>query len=850
MKLKRSDSVSFYIFSVCALSLMVIIFGIIIYLITAHEMKRQLGNRALGVASTAAAILEEKPAEYRAFIKTLDTSSDYYIKTKRLLEKIRFENPDNIAFLTMEVKFSENEVMYPLIGEREGTPTYSPPGTVEPITPIRKRAYDTQSAVIGDFVTTKWGTLLSAYVPVFDNRNGEFIGLAGTDISKDQYDAIMQKFLATIIVSIAITIIMGYIIIRQGIAKIITDRKSESKSAFLSNISHEIRTPLNAVLGLLEVEIQKDLPEKTKKNLRKIHDSGSLLLEIINDILDISKIESGNFEIISSEYDLSSLISDTVQLNIVRIGSKHITFCLEIDETAPARLIGDELRLKQILNNLLSNAIKYTEEGSITLSVTWRQNETGFLSFTITDTGRGIRKENMEKLFNAYTQFEVAANRNTQGTGLGLSITKGLVENMGGTITAESEYGRGSIFRVQIPQHAVGETIIGRETAKNLCNFQFSDSRREHDGNFVRHRMPYGKVLVVDDFEINLDVMTGILMPYCLQVDTVLSGKEAIEMIRAEEPRYDLIFMDHMMPEMDGIETGRVIREIDSDYARNVPMIALTANAIAGNREMFLENGFNDFISKPVDIKRLDAVLNRWIRDKQSEETLKSAEILIQSENDAPESEKTGAEKADMESWFMERPIEGIDFKASLAVFGKEAFIPVLKSFTVHTPAQLLEMADNLQNSLPDYAIRVHGLKGACNNICAKEVAALAFELEKAAKAGNIDFVRANHGKLETTLNTMLENLNAVLAEWDAMTPVQEKEKRQEPDRELLTRLKEAVEFFNSTQIDEIVNELEKYRYEIGEELIQQLRQQADNFDYDAMLESLRGGPLRSFNEK
>jgi CheY-like chemotaxis protein len=361
--------------------------------------------------------------------------------------------------------------------------------------------------------------------------------------------------------------------------------------------------------------------------------------------------------------------------------------------------------------------------------------------------------------------------------------------------------------------------------------------------------MPYGKVLVVDDFQTNLDVMTGILMPYRLQVDTALRGKEAIEKIRAENPRYDLIFMDHMMPEMDGIETGRIIREINSDYARKVPVIALTANAIAGNREMFLENGFNDFISKPVDIKRLDAVLNRWIRDKQSEETVKNAEILARNEGEAPQPEGTEAEKIDLESWFMEHPVEGVNFKEFFTVFGKDAFLPVLKSFTRHTPAQLLEMADNLQNSLPDYAIRVHGLKGACNNICAKETAGLAFELEKAAKAGDIDFARANHGKLKERVTAMLESLNAVLAEWDALTPVPEKEKRQEPDRELLARLKEAVDFFNSTQIDEIINELEKYHYESGEELIQQLHRQAENFDYDAMLESLREGQPRGSHE-
>jgi HPt (histidine-containing phosphotransfer) domain-containing protein len=202
-----------------------------------------------------------------------------------------------------------------------------------------------------------------------------------------------------------------------------------------------------------------------------------------------------------------------------------------------------------------------------------------------------------------------------------------------------------------------------------------------------------------------------------------------------------------------------------------------------------------------------------------------------------------------MESWFLERQIEGIDFRESLAVFGRDAFLPVLKSFTRHTASQLLEMADNLQNSLPDYAIRVHGLKGVCNNICAKEAAGLAFELEKASKAGDIDFVRAHHGKFEKTLTAMLEKLEVILAEWDAMAPVQEKEKRQEPDRELLASLKEAAEYFYSTKINEIVSELEKYHYENGEELIQQLRRQADNFDYDAMLESLQGEQLRGSGE-
>ncbi|MDR1950211.1 MAG: response regulator, partial [Spirochaetaceae bacterium] len=391
---------------------------------------------------------------------------------------------------------------------------------------------------------------------------------------------------------------------------------SRAKSEFLATMSHEIRTPLNAIIGLSEIELQKNLAADVRSDLEKIHNSGSILLGIINDILDISKIEAGSFELIPVEYDTPSLLNDTVQLNIVRIGSKPITFSLDIDETLPARLFGDELRVKQILNNLLSNAFKYTREGLVKLRLKWEQREDdAYLVFTVEDTGQGIKPEDMDKLFSEYSQLDTRANRKIEGTGLGLSITRRLTEMMGGTITVESEYGRGSIFTVGLRQGIVGDQPIGKELAENLMSFRFIETRRNRGRNLVRSYMPYGKVLVVDDVVTNLDVARGLMLPYGLTIDCVNNGREAIDRIRNGAIQYDAVFMDHMMPGIDGIEATRIIRkEIGTEYAKTVPIIALTANALAGNEEMFLAAGFNAFIAKPIDIMRLDVILNQWVR--------------------------------------------------------------------------------------------------------------------------------------------------------------------------------------------------------------------------------------------
>ena len=441
--------------------------------------------------------------------------------------------------------------------------------------------------------------------------NGWYVGVVMPTAS--YYADLYTTILLLVALGVILAAILSYILLRLSSARLKADEENRHKSSFLATMSHELRTPMNAVIGIAQIQMQKpDISDDNKAAFEKIYHSGSDLLGIINDILDMSKIETGKLELIEAPYNTPSLINDAAQLNIVRIGAKPIDFILEIDHSLPSVMYGDELRLKQILNNLLSNAIKYTQKGSVKLTVKHTAlDEEITLIFIVEDTGQGMKPEDMEQLFAAYQRFNKAANRYTEGTGIGLSITKSLVEIMGGTIDVKSEYGKGSTFTVTVKQRPVDNSPIGQETSARLSGFSYTEQKQPQDINVVHEEMQYGKVLIVDDVDINLYVAEGLLSPYGLSIDKALSGFEAIEMVNSGAV-YDIIFMDHMMPKMDGIETTRKLREQGYKGA----IVALTANALVGNEKMFKENGFNEFLSKPMDTRHLDEILERYIRDR------------------------------------------------------------------------------------------------------------------------------------------------------------------------------------------------------------------------------------------
>jgi signal transduction histidine kinase len=401
----------------------------------------------------------------------------------------------------------------------------------------------------------------------------------------------------------------------------VAENANKAKSSFLANMSHEMRTPMNAIVGLTDLLLEaEEIESEIKDSLRKVNTAANTLMGLINDVLDISKIEAGRQELMPVQYEIASLLNDIIILNILRIEDKPIIFKLEINEDIPYSFFGDDLRVKQILNNLLSNAFKYTKEGTVTLNVDFKREDAGVWVFVdIRDTGIGIRPQDLGKLFSDYNQVNTNANREIEGTGLGLSITKKFVDLMGGEISVESEFGRGTVFHVRILQGFVTEKSIGKDIAENLRNLNYSNDKGKIKEKFVRPELNYARVLVVDDLSINLDVAAEMLCKYKMYVDCVTSGKEAVDRIFSQHPVYDAIFMDHMMPEMDGIEAAQKIRTMGTKYAQSIPIIALTANVIAGNEKMFLDNGFNAFLPKPFNIMALDAIVQMWIRDKSKE---------------------------------------------------------------------------------------------------------------------------------------------------------------------------------------------------------------------------------------
>jgi signal transduction histidine kinase/CheY-like chemotaxis protein/HPt (histidine-containing phosphotransfer) domain-containing protein len=676
---------------------------------------------------------------------------------------------------------------------------------------------------------------------------------------------------------------------------------NRTKSNFLASMSHEIRTPMNAITGMAELLLRGKLSDEARSYAQDIKQAGSNLISIINDILDFSKIEAGKLEIIPGKYMLSSLVNDTVNIIRMRLMEKPIRFYTNIDGNIPNNLIGDEVRLRQVILNLLSNAVKYSDKGHIGLSITIQKQEAGqvWLKITVIDTGMGIKPEDQTKLFGNFVQVDTRKNRSVEGTGLGLAITRQLCHLMGGNISLESEYGKGSVFTVVIPQgvdspepFAVVEEPERKKVlvyegrvgyAKSVCwslenmrvPYIMTDNQDDftealyrgpqpdpqgvepsryavrgsppaewfyvfsgyglyekikplmeqpdtafygghkpslalmvewgtepyipgvrfvslpiqslsiantlngktdrHDffersGNsgVIRFTIPHVRLLVVDDISTNLKVAEGLFAPYKAIVDTCLNGLQAVELV--EQNEYDIVFMDHMMPDMDGIETTAVIRGMEGERFRTMPIIALTANAVVGMREMFIENGFNDFLAKPIDVSKLDEILDRWI--PKEKRAIPSPQSLIpnpQSPIPDPQSPVPSIPGVDVQKGITMVGGNLATYKRVLALFCKdiESRLPVLQK----TPET---------DTLPTLVINVHSLKSACASIGAQEISNQAAGLEAVGKAGDVDFIRGSLPGFVEELVELGKRIEAVLeTDKSSLAPAQTKQEKE-----------------------------------------------------------------------
>jgi signal transduction histidine kinase/CheY-like chemotaxis protein len=732
-------------------------------------------------------------------------------------------------------------------------------------------------------------------------------------------------------------IIEGSIILFYDVTEIMeaknqAERANQAKSLFLAHTSHEIRTPMNTIIGMSELALRTDSLPKTHEYLDSIKMAGQNLLTIINDILDISKIEAGTLEINAAPYFLSSLLSDVITMIQVRVMEKPIIFIVDVDVGLPNMLNGDEVRLRQILINMLSNAVKYTRNGYIKMKVAGQvvspDEDTIILDFEVTDSGIGIKEDDMAILFRSFTRLDAKRNQGVEGTGLGLAITQSICHAMGGEISVTSKYGEGSVFSVNIPQgilekeplarvqdpsektvlchekqplyaESIVNTLRNLEVATVMRNnaeeflkelssgnypFAFVDSELvekadamikekslkttlvvfvntdratpfrklptisrpvygiplanalNYQTDTVPHKRqsghytaPDARILVVDDIDTNLVVTAGLLAAYQSHIDTCTNGEAAIRMVKSN--RYDIVFMDHMMPEMDGVETTRIIRAWEKEKQEKgaiqqpVPIIALTANALIGMKEMFFSNGFSDYLSKPIEIPKLDEMMLTWI----------SGEKLMQ---------KTEPDEIKTEQGLFSKDvfIEGIDIQAGNERYQEKMYMEVLRSYCVHTPI-LLEKLRRIKNeelseeAISEYTVAVHGLKGSSFGICAAEAAKMAEDLEQAGRKKDKRYIQTHTDPFIKIVEQMLDKLKKFI---DSVAAQQGgKPLSPKPDAAVLQDILEACKHYKVNTMEEKLGKLEMYQYESGGDLVAWLREQMDNLEYETIQKRL-----------
>jgi CheY-like chemotaxis protein/nitrogen-specific signal transduction histidine kinase len=671
-------------------------------------------------------------------------------------------------------------------------------------------------------------------------------------------------------------------------------RANEAKSEFLAKMSHEIRTPMNAILGMSELILREDTSVIVRQHAENVQQSGTNLIAIINDILDLSKIESGKMEIVDGRYELASLINDIISIVRIRVLDKPVQFVTNIDSRLPAKLIGDEVRTRQILLNLLSNAIKYTNTGYIKLSVTGTPCADGMtkLSFSREETGNGIREEDRARLWSSFTQFDRQKNANIVGTGLGLAITKELAISMGGDVEVSSVYGSGSTFTATVLQRAAsvdilaevedpgskrtlvyenrsicaesiawslenlgvpyklgtiadslehslssesyafvfvamplleeasklsgqlspstsvvllaeyGETVsvpdrsvaampVYTGSLANILNGAQIIGYAEKENIHWQYTAPTARLLIVDDINTNLQVAEGLMSPLEAVIDTALSGAEALHYV--QEYDYDIVFMDHMMPDMDGVETTAIIRAFAGEKYQNMPIIALTANAVSGMREQFLASGFNDYLAKPIEMKKLFSVINMWIpKEKRIYGVKKSTQAIVSDED-------------------LGIVIDGVDTALAIKAMANsvDKYMRILATFCtdVRERLRVLEHAPEDGEDLRLFITQVHALKSASRSIGAAEVSHLAEELEHAGNDIQVQKIQDNLGAFREALLSLTQRIESALAN-------RTKNVEERVGQESVAALKAAIEAEDLDEAYNLLDNLERTQYD------------------------------------
>ncbi|SFO00967.1 Hpt domain-containing protein [Pseudobutyrivibrio sp. UC1225] len=602
----------------------------------------------------------------------------------------------------------------------------------------------------------------------------------------------------------------------------ITKQASEAKSSFLSNMSHEIRTPINSIIGMNEMIIRECTDEQILEYANNAKSAGNSLLSLVNDILDFSKIEAGKMEILAVQYDLASVVNDLVNLIAARAEEKGLDLEINVDSSIPSILIGDEIRLKQVVTNLLTNAVKYTEKGTVALSISYEKSDENniILHFEVSDTGIGIKESDLAKLYSPFERIEEIRNRTIEGTGLGMSIVRKLLALMDTKLIVESEYGKGSSFRFFVKQEVVSWNEIGdfKDKYKEFIN----SAEKYHQ----RFQAPTANILVVDDTEMNLTVIKSLLKKTLVNVDTAISGFETLDKVK--EKKYDIIFLDHRMPEMDGIETFEKMKVLNGNINKATPVIALTANAVSGAKQEYQNIGFNDYLAKPVNSVELEKMMEFYLPPEKIES--------VAIDNGF---EKYSDGKLDIPEGSFLANLKEIDLKEAITnCGGAEVLENVVKDFLV----SLDNKADAIEKYLNDgdlrnYTVYVHALKSSARLIGAMELSKMAADLEAEGNEGNFIALHERTPALLEKYRSYKEHLKAAMEDEDNT------DKPLIPEDDLkraFKDIKELAEAYNYDAIDYILSMLGEYSIpEDYKDTYNKIKQLTVAVDRDRILELL-----------